>query len=226
VAKAPPDYKRYVNSDVAIQGFSKIALHFWKDAERLRDHAEQQTKDQTWRTHWSVLSAICLYHAALECFINEEITFHFTARLKTSDNRLLTEAFRIQGDTLNAKKIDGFWSLFGVADKVATDVKRRAVILANLRNCLYRHWPLFRDVRDYPTPVIAALDDAQIARVDTSWTAQCSDVRLAEWAANVVRGFVDEWWRLGQKPIEIERINWEYGPDWRYPSDAAASSSA
>ena len=110
-----------------------------------------------------MLSAICLYHAALECFINEEITFHFTARLKTGDE-LLTEAFQIQGNTLNAKKVDDFWLLFGVADEVATNVKRRVGILANLRNRLYHHWPQLRDLRDYPADVIAALDDAKIAQ--------------------------------------------------------------
>jgi hypothetical protein len=31
--------------------------------------------------------------------------------------------------------------------------------------------------------------------------------------AEVVRGF----WRVGRAPAEIERLNWEYGPNWRLP---------
>jgi hypothetical protein len=31
--------------------------------------------------------------------------------------------------------------------------------------------------------------------------------------AEVVRGF----WRVGKAPAEIERLNWEYGPNWRLP---------
>jgi hypothetical protein len=154
VAKAPPDYTRYVDSNQALKGFSTIALNIWKDAERLREHAQKQTSTQTWRTHSSVLSAICLYHAALECFINEEITF-YTARLGTDHEKLLIEAFRIQGDTLNAKKIDSFWSFFGLANKVAPDIKRRAVLLANLRNCLYHHWPQLRKRRGWTSEQVA-----------------------------------------------------------------------
>jgi hypothetical protein len=75
---------------------------------------------------------------------------------------------------------------------------------------LSHHWPLVGDVRDYPIHVIEALKDAQIERVNASWAAQCSDVRLAEWGAKVVRAFVDEWWRIGRVPAEIERLHWEY----------------
>jgi hypothetical protein len=122
VAKAPPDYKRYVDSDVALEGFSTIAINFWKDAERLREHAEKQTEKQTWRTHSSVHFSDLSVSRRSRMFINEEITF-CTARLGTGHEKLLTEAFRIQGDTLNAKKIDAFWSLFGFADKVTPDIK-------------------------------------------------------------------------------------------------------
>ena len=89
-----------------------------------------------------------------------------TARLETKE---LTDAYRIQGETLNAKKLEGFWSLFGLSAKATPDVTRRAILLANLRNRLYHHWPVFRDVRDYPTDVFAALEDAQIAPVNTTW---------------------------------------------------------
>ena len=53
-------------------------------------------------------------------------------------------------------------------------------------------------MRDYPIEVTNALNDARIEPVNTSWAAQCSDVRLAEWAADIVRAFVDEWWRIGR----------------------------
>jgi hypothetical protein len=195
-------------------GFSGIALGFWRTAEKLRDQAEKETAGQGWRTHTSIHSAICLYHAALECFINEEITF-FVARLETGEEKKLTEAYRIQGETLNAKKLNGFWSFFGLSAKATPDVTRRATVLANLRKRLYHHWPVLGDVRDYPTDVVAALDDAQITRVNASWAAQCGDVRLAEWAAKAVRGFVDEWWRVGRPPDQIELLHWDYGPTWR-----------
>ncbi len=221
MAKTPPEYERYIDATTAPAGFSGIALGFWRAAEKLRDDAEKQTAGQDWRVHWSIHSAICLHHAALECFINEEIAI-CTAGLPTGKEKLLTDAYRVQGDTLSVQKIDGFWSLFGLEEKVTPDIKRRVALLSNLRNRLYHHWPLVRDVRDYPAHIIEALNDAQIERINTSWAAQCSDIRLAQWSARVVRGFVDEWWRIGRGPAEIERIHWEYGPDWRYPSEQPA----
>jgi hypothetical protein len=79
-----------------------------------------------------------------------------------------------------------------------------------------------RDVRDYPVQVIDALSDAKIERINTSWTAQCSDVRLAKWAAEGVRAFIDEWWRVGRTPDALDRAQWEFGPDWVYPPPAAS----
>jgi hypothetical protein len=82
-----------------------------------------------------------------------------------------------------------------------------------LGNCPH-HWPQARDIRDYPVDVIAALDDAKIEKLNTSWAAQCSDVRLARWAAEVTQAFVHEWWRQTGEPGSVERRQWEFGPDW------------
>ena len=151
MAKDAPEYERYVDSEVGLVGFSSIATGFWRAAEKLRDEADKQTAGQAWRTHWSIHSAICLYHAALECFIKEEVTI-FTARVGIGEEKLLTKAYRVQGNTLNAMKIDDFFALFGLTEKVAPDVRRRALLLINLRNRLSHHWPLVRDVRSPASP--------------------------------------------------------------------------
>ena len=88
------------------------------------------------------------------------------------------------------------------------------------------HWPELRDVRDYPEQVIDALKDAYIESINTSWTAQCSDVRLAKWAAEIVRSLVDEWWRIGRAPSTLDRAHWEFGPDWVYPLDQSDAKAA
>jgi hypothetical protein len=101
-----PEYSRYVDSDTALSGFSSIAPGFWRSAERLRDQAEKDTEGQSWRTHWRVHSAICLYHAAIDCFINEEVTLYEALRRIEP-----TQAAQdIQGNTLNAQKLDDFYS--------------------------------------------------------------------------------------------------------------------
>jgi hypothetical protein len=207
----PPAYKRYLNTEEQPPGFSAIACTHWRTAERLRDEAVKLTADQSWPAHETVLSIICLYHAALDCFINEEI--EITAVLA---NTPLGRRLKIQGDTLCERKLDGLFSYFGLAGPTP-EVRRRVLLLAKLRNRLAHHWPEMRDHRDYPEEVIDALNDAKIARINTSWTAQCSDVRMAKWAAEIVRAFVEEWWRVGRGSDNLARAQWEYGPKMVYP---------
>jgi hypothetical protein len=212
---ARPAYKRHLGTDEARTGFSVIAPHFWRTAEKLRDEAVQETVGQSWPTHWSVHSAICLYHAALDCFINEEMTLRGVLTGTALGNR----GYHTQGLPLCAEKLHGFFSYCGLAGKQAPDAEKRALLLAGLRNRLYHHWPEMRDYRDYPVQVIDALNDAKIECVNTSWTAQCSDVRLAKWAAETVRAFVEDWWRIGRAPDWLDRAHWEFGPKFIYPSE-------
>lgn len=216
-----PEYARYVASDEALSGFSAIAPGFWKTAERLRDQAEKDTANLTWRTHWTIHSTICLYHAALDCFINEEITLRET--LLGSGPTLA--AHKVQGNTLNGAKLDDFYSHCGFAGQQAPEIRRRTILLINLRNRLAHHWPALRDIRDYPVDVMDALTDAKIERINTSWAARCSDVRLAKWAAEVAHGFVEEWWRVGRTPPEQERLQWAYGPNLVYPSQQTSTAA-
>ncbi len=210
----PPAYGRHLVTENAQLGFSSIAPAFWRTAEKLRDEAVKQTAKQSQPTHWTIHSAICLYHAALDCFINEEITLRGALT-----GAPLANGYQTQGMTLRAEKLDGFFSCCCLAGKQAIEVQRRTLLLTGLRNRLSHHWPEMRDIRNYPVQVIDALNDAHIERVNTSWTAQCSDVRLAKWAAEIVRAFVDEWWRIGRAPDAMDRAHWEFGPDWVYPSD-------
>jgi hypothetical protein len=66
-------YSRYLTTDNDQKGFSALAPNFWRTAEKLKTEAVQATVQQSWKAHWTIPSAICLYHAALDCFINEEI---------------------------------------------------------------------------------------------------------------------------------------------------------
>ena len=209
-----PKYERYVEADVPLTGFSVIAPGFWRTAEKLRAEVIKASEKESQTTH----SMVTLYHAALDCFINEEITICGVLS-GSSEN---SAACVIQGDTLTDKKIDSFYSHFGLEGKLNPEIRRRTLLLVALRNRLTHHWPLLRDVRDYPVPVIDALTDAKIERMNTSWIAQCSDILLATWAAEIVHAFVEEWWRLGRAPDDLDRAHWEYGPKLIYPPKKAA----
>jgi hypothetical protein len=219
MARQPPAYSRYLPTDNGQLGFSSIAAGFWRVAEKLRDDAVKETAGQSWPAHWSVPSIICLYHASLDCFINEEILLQGIL-IRTAADR----GYQIQGNTLCEKKLNDFFSHFG--KQQTPEVQRRSLLLVGLRNRLAHHWPEMKDIRDYPVKVIDALNDAGIERVNASWTAQCSDVRVAKWGAEVVRAFVDDWWRIGRLPGKVERLSWEFGPKWVYPSDDPAASKS
>ena len=215
----PPKYEQHLDTEDGHDGFSSIAPHFWRTAEKLRSDAIQQTVNQSPPMHWTIHSAICLYHAALDCFLNEEVTI---CGMLTGIP-LETRGYEVQKLTLHSAKLDKFFSFFRLEARRTPEISRRVLLLAGLRNRLGHHWPVLRDTRDYPVQVIDALVDAGIERINTSWTAQCSDVRLAEWAANIVRAFVDQWWRIGREPGELERLSWAFGPDIIYPSEKPAS---
>lgn len=193
-------YSRYLTTDNDQKGFSALAPNFWQTAEKLKTEAVQATVLQSWKIHWTIPSAICLYHAALDCFINEEIALAIARTGLPSDDPLAQEGRLIQDKTLNAEKLDGFFSFFQLSGKGTPKVRDRILTLIGLRNILYHHAPEMRDVRDYPKQAIDALKDAGIDPINTSWANRCRDVRLAEWASKAVRAFIDDWCRAADIP--------------------------
>jgi len=185
-------HSRYLTTDSDQKGFSAIAPNFWRTAEKLRTEAVQATAQQSWKVHWTVPSAICLYHAALDCFINEEIAIAVARAGAASEGPWTREGRSIQDNNLNQQKLESFFSFFQLNGKGVPEVRDRTVKLIGLRNILYHHAPEMRDVHDYPAQAIAALKDAGIEPVNTSWAAQCTDVRLAEWASKAVRAFIED----------------------------------
>jgi|SRR5262249_17524584 len=200
-------YSPYSSTNKGMVGFSSVAPNFWKTAEKIRSEALRETAEQEWKTHWTIPAAICLYHAALECFINEEIAL---AVAGSNNDATATEAgHAIQDMTLKEKKLKKFFSFFDLEGKQTPDIWSRTLRFIALRNCLYHHSPQLRDMSEYPDAVIAALDDAGIERVNTSWVTACTDVRLGEWASRAVREFIEDWCKAGCIPSRMELPGWK-----------------
>jgi hypothetical protein len=188
-------------------GLSAIAPNFWQTAEQIKIEAIQRTAQQNWPAHSTIPSAICLYHTALDCFMNEEIAL---AIALTEGNGALIEAgHAIQDLTLCEKKLDRFFSFFGLEGKQTPEVRRRTSLFIGLRDRLYHHSPEARDVREHPDQVIAASNDAGIEPVNTSWAGQCMHVGLAVWASTAARAFIDDWCRAGNIPSRMQQAGWE-----------------
>ena len=197
-------HSRYLTTDNNLKGFSALAPNFWRTAEKLKTEAVQATAQQSWKAYSTIPSAICLYHACLDCFINEEIALALAGADAASKDRLTREGRLIQDKTLNRKKLESFFSFFQLSEKGASEVRARTLKLIDLRNILYHHSPEIRDLRDYPNQAIEALNDAGIEPVNTSWAGQCMDIRLAEWASKAVRAFIDDWCRAAGIPSRMK----------------------
>jgi len=208
----PRRYSRYLAADDGPVGFSAIAPNFWQTAEQIKREAIQRTAQQNRPTHSTIPSAICLYHTALDCFINEEIALGLA--LTEGKNPALIEAgHAIQDLTLCENKLDRFFSFFGLEGKQTPEVRDRTLLFIGLRDRLYHHSPEARDVREYPDQVIAALNDAGIKPVNTSWAGQCMRVELAVWASTSVRTFIEDWCRAGNIPSRMLDAGWELAAD-------------
>jgi hypothetical protein len=200
-------YSHYLATGQHQTGFSEIAPSFWQTAEKLRSEAVEATSRQTWKAHSSVPSAICLYHAALECFINEQVALAIALKGGTRD--VIEAGHSIQDDTLCEAKLKVFFSFFGLEGKETPEVHSRALLFLRLRDRLYHHSPEIRDLREYPDDVIAALKDAGIESVDTSWAGQCMNVRLADWASDVVHTFIEDWCQALGIPSRMQLPGWK-----------------
>jgi hypothetical protein len=203
----PRPYSAYLSGNIGMRGLSSIAPYFWKTAEKIKGEALRETAEQAWKTHWTIPSAICLYHAALECFINEEIALVVGDR--DTDATMIEAGHAIQDMTLHPGKLEKFFSFFGLEGKQTPDVWSRTVRFIALRDRLYHYSPEMRDIREYPDAVVAALEDARIERVNTSWASACRDIRLAEWAAVAVCAFIDDWCNAAGIPSRMEFPEWK-----------------
>jgi hypothetical protein len=202
----PRPHSRYGATENEQIGFSSLAPAFWRTAEKLRNEVVHRNA-----THDTAIPpAICLYHAALDYFINEEIAI--TLAVFASDGRdaaLYQSGYAIQDMTLREEKMKKFFSLYNLDGKQTAEIWSRTLLFLGLRNRLYHHAPEARDIRDYPEEVIAALKDAGIEPTNMPWAAQCSNVRLGEWASQVVCGFIEDWCRARGIPSRMKQPGWE-----------------
>jgi hypothetical protein len=201
-------YSHYLSTGEQHVGFSELAPNFWRTAEKLRSEAVEATAQQDWKAHSTVPSAICLYHAALDCFINEQVALAIALRGDTRDD-LIAAGHVIQDSTLCEEKLKAFFAFFGLKGKETPEVHSRTLRFLKLRDRLYHHSPEMRDVREYPDDVVEALKDAGIQPVNTSWASQCTNVRLAEWASGAVRAFIEDSCRAQGIRSTMELPGWK-----------------
>jgi hypothetical protein len=195
-------------------GMSSAAPGYWRTANQLLREAarERLGKPQQSQSHFTVPSAICLYHATLDCFMNEELAFSIGYAEKRRDEASARAARRVQDMPLSVSnknnKPESFQKLYEIVD-FSAEIERDVVTFIRLRDRLYHHTPEFRPIGFFPDDVIAALEAASIIPIGTSWFGECCSIKLAEWCAKTVQSYIEEFCRGVGVPSRFELPGWE-----------------
>jgi hypothetical protein len=146
--------------------------------------------DHEWKVCFYVLSAICLFHASLECYLNEELAVSLALLDKPADE-LVARCLALQNKTFGREKLDGFLDAYGFGEQFETALIEDVTCLCNLRDRLYHHSPEMRPTNQYPEAAAVVLRKLGAAPIDTSWTTAMSHLDVGEWARTVTQRFVE-----------------------------------
>lgn len=197
------------------RGFGHISQEFWQSAEKLRRESARHTLPNS--RSFMIIPAICLFHAALECWMNEHLAVLAGRRARVGQHDQSNAALRVQDKTLNADKVATFLQEFGLSDRFSAEVRTNTVAFVEFRNRLYHYSPELRSLSDCPE---AALEVFRLSGAEVGnghWTYYAAQQRVGDWCGQCVRAFMEEVWRLWERPSEFEtqpqRTIWDI-PSW------------
>jgi hypothetical protein len=192
-----------------IMGHSHVAPTLWRTAEKLRRDAGQAEEGPGQR--WLIPGAICLYHAAIECYVNETLGYSISV---SSSEAVRTKLRKLQDLTLGAK-IDRFLATYRIKTKFSRRMRSRVLLLSSLRNRLYHHSPEHRAFNLFPREVLKALRAADVPLTGASWVGECHSPKLARWASATVPGLIDEFCRaVGMRGSHFDLPGWGRNPPY------------
>src|SRR5690606_3159589 len=96
-------FTEFFQDDDKIEGYSLVASSHWKAAEMLRlkaTHGLSRTRNIP-SMHWLIVPAICLYHASLDCYLNETLAGSMLKLRKAKNTTLIERCQTVQDQTLN-----------------------------------------------------------------------------------------------------------------------------
>jgi hypothetical protein len=130
-----------VPNEPPLVGFSAIAPVHYRSALRLLQQAENLCAGRQWKICPYVLSAICLFHASLECYLNEELALSLELQRDKPAGDLLKRCEALQDQTFGRKKLNHFLDLYGIRDRIESAIIEDVGCLCDLRDRLYHHSP-------------------------------------------------------------------------------------
>lgn len=184
-------YEQFLEVAEPLQGFSTIAPSHYRSAVKLLQHADRVCAGIEMKFCYYVLSAICLFHASLECYLNEELALAVARLRDPSAGALATRCLALQDRTLGRQKLVEFLEVYGIRERIEDAIIEDVIALCELRDRLYHHSPEMMPTNRCPEAAIVVLRKADVAVINTSWTNLVSHQSVGGWARAVTERFVE-----------------------------------
>lgn len=210
-----PPKKRPRAEDFALQnpmvGFAIVAPYFWLSAELLVNEARRVAAGQgDFPTTRHGAAIICLHHACLDCFLNEELALHIQPAQPSgrADQEDINQRLRGIQDLTGAAKVQEALAAFGLDGGFSQAARDGAETLIKLRNLAYHHSPEFQDVNQYPPVITELRKQLGLREINTDWTNWLGHIAFSEWSRAALSGFIREFDRRAGRPPTMEGLNW------------------
>jgi hypothetical protein len=214
----PRPRKRTIVShvNVTLQRFGAIAHYHWRTANEIAATAKREAANDSFPHSIHAPSAICLYHAVVECFLNEELaktTLPPDPGVDTEHSRRHLEwvaEAQILQDKLGERKPDNILAAFGMLDKFNPAVLEDYRLFYRLRNLCYHHAPHFEPLNFYPDEIVEIIRRLGLNQINASWTSWLGHIAIMEWARQCVVRFIDEFDRCANRESTLRDIGGGY----------------
>jgi hypothetical protein len=169
------------------EGVPLVAPTHWRAAEHLRFGGNTQLGPFL---QFGV-SAICLYHAALDCFLNEALA----EKIVKGNPQEVEHCIDLQDLPVSENKIASFLSEFRITDTFDVSILADVAKFMRLRGKLYHHAPQLISFDQSPVEALDVFRAAAYEPVDMAWVMLVAAPEVVQWCANVVSDFYLEYHR-------------------------------
>jgi hypothetical protein len=180
------------------EGYGVIAGSHWQAANELLDLARAEAKaypDQVYPHSHRGPSGICLYHATLDCHLNEILAWNTDPALhpdQEGEYQQRLERIRQLQDLTGAAKAERVIAAMGIADRFGPEVIEGYRQLDQLRKLAYHHSPEFEPTNEYPPILLRIMEQRGIKRINTQWSNMLEHLDILEWARETAQRFIEE----------------------------------
>jgi hypothetical protein len=179
-------------------GYGVIAGNHWLSANELLELARAEVKASPsgpYPHSHRVSSAICLYHATLDCHLNETLAWNTSPSLHPDQEveyQARLEIVRQLQDLTGEQKAERIVAAMGLTDKFKPEVIEGYRQLDQLRKLAYHHSPAFEPTNVYPPVLLRIMAQRGIKKVNMQWSNWLEHMELLEWARETAQQFIEE----------------------------------